>query len=270
MGEAQQYEPGRFCWVELATTDAAAARSFYAPLFDWQTKDTPFPGGGSYTMIFKGNREVGGMYSLMPDQKSQAIPPHWLSYVAVETADAAAKQAETLGAKILKAPFDVMDLGRMAVLQDPTGAVFALWQTKQPSTVGVTNQPGTVCWNELLTTNTDIAARFYMNLFGWKPTIQPMAPGQYTMFSLGAQGAQGGDRPVAGMLTMAKDWGTVPPNWLVYFCVENCDQSVSRAKSAGAGVIAPPSNIPSIGRFSVLHDPQGAVFALIQLAAGSR
>ena len=167
MQETPNYAPGTFCWVELGTTDSEAAKKFYTELFGWTPDDKPVGPGMVYTMLNLDGKNAGALYQLDPERIAQGTPPHWLSYVLVTSADESAAKAKELGATLLAGPFDVMTVGRMAVVQDPTGAVFALWQPKDHLGAGVVNVPNSFCWNELMTTDTAKDGDFYSGLFGW-------------------------------------------------------------------------------------------------------
>jgi predicted enzyme related to lactoylglutathione lyase len=258
MVEKTHHEPGSFCWVELATSDAAAAKSFYTSLFGWSVNEFPVGEGMTYSMLEKNGKQAGALYQLGPQQKG--VPPHWNSYVCVASADDAAAHAKELGARVVMEPFDVMDNGRMAVVQDPTGAVFSLWQPGASIGARVVNEPGSFCWNELYTRDPKKAADFYSGLFGWKMNARHMDFGDYVIF-------ENSEGMMAGMLKIAEEWGPVPPYWLVYFSVDDCDKAVDRAKGLGAKVTMPPMEIETAGRFALLSDPQGAGFAVIQLKA---
>lgn len=258
MAEISEYTPGTFCWVELGTSDAAGAKAFYGELFGWAFNDVPVGSDAVYTMVQIEGKDVAALYQLNQEMLSQGVPAHWLSYVSVASADETAQKAGALGGTVLKEPFDVFDAGRMAVLQESTGAVFAVWQPGTHIGARVVNEPGTLCWNELATRDTETASRFYTQLFGWQTNTQQMGPMTYTSF-------MNGDRPAGGMLPITEEWGDAPPNWMVYFAVEDCDRSADRATSLGARIIVPPTDIPEVGRFAVIQDPQGAVFSIISL-----
>ena len=259
MQQTTSFAPGTFCWVELGTSDGEAAKKFYTELFSWDFIDNPMGPGMVYTMLKQEGKDVAGLYQLMPDLKAQGIPPHWLSYVSVTSADEAAAQATEAGATLMNGPFDVYTIGRMAVVKDPTGAVFALWQAGTHQGSGIVNVPNSFCWNELGTNDTVKAAEFYTTVFGWAANVQDMGPTQYTMFV-------NGERPAAGMYALTPEMGNVPPHWTVYFAVQDCDATAAKAESLGAKTMTPPADIPGIGRFSLLLDPQGAAFAIIKLA----
>lgn len=259
MQETPQYAPGTFCWVELGTTDGESAKKFYTGLFGWDFFDAPAGPGGVYTMLKLGGKDVGALYQMPPEMTAQGIPPHWLSYVSVAGVDEAAAKAKEAGATLMKEPFDVMTVGRMAVVQDPTGAVFALWQAGTHSGAGIVNVPNSFCWNELATNDTAKAGDFYSTVFGWTKKVQQMGPMEYTSF-------MNGERPAGGMYTLPPEMANVPPNWMVYFAVEDCDATVARAEGLGAKTISPAMDIPTVGRFAILLDNQGAAFAVIKLA----
>lgn len=257
MPEIKTYEPGTFCWVELATTNGKGAKKFYTQFFGWDYFDAPAGPDMVYTMFKRREQDVAALYQM--GKEEEGTSPHWRSYVSVNDADHVTSKAKALGGKVLAEPFDVFDAGRMAVIQDPTGATFSLWQPKEHIGARLVNEPGTFCWNELATRDTRTATEFYSKLFGWKTRVQQMGLTTYTTFMVG-------DHPNAGMLQMTKEWGDVPPHWMVYFAVDDCEKSVDKAKNLGAGIMVPPTDIPEVGRFSVLQDPHEAVFSVIRLA----
>jgi uncharacterized protein len=258
MQELPEYKPGTFCWVELGTTNAAAAENFYTELFGWDYKDESMGPSGVYTMIKLNGKDIGGLYQLPSDMLAQGIPPHWLTYISVANADDATAQAVSAGGTTLKGPFDVSSAGRMSVLQDPTGAAFAIWQPKEHAGAEVQRKFGTFCWNELGTRDTQKATDFYSTLFGWRTEKFP-GPVEYTIFKNGDQG-------VAGMYEITREMGPVPPHWLIYFAVSDCDAAVEKATQAGGGIIKPAEDIPDVGRFAILRDPASAVFAVLKPA----
>jgi len=258
MAERTKHEPGTFSWVELATRDGAAAKRFYTSLFGWGVDEMPVGDGTTYTMLTKNGKRVGALYQMSAQQ--QGVPPHWNSYVTVASADDSAAQAKKLGGNVMLEPFDVLDAGRMAVVADPTGAVFSLWQPKRHIGADLVNEPGAFCWNELYTTDPNKAADFYMGLFGWTKDARHMDYGEYVIFNRGG-------RQMCGMMQIPKEWRPVPPHWLVYFSVDDCDASVAKATSLGAKAMMPPMDIENVGRFAMLTDPEGAGFAVIKLNA---
>jgi hypothetical protein len=260
MGTQLKHPAGNFCWFELGSSDQNAAKKFYTGLFGWSFNDSPLPPemGGVYTMFLKGDKEVCALYQLGPQQ--EGVPPHWMPYVMVESVDAAAKKVADLGGTVIVSPSDVMDYGRLAVFTDPTGATISIWEAKTHFGADVVGEAGTVCWNELATRDTAKAGKFYAALFGW--SLKESTTGMpYTEF--GNKGQM-----VGGMMAMdGPQWENVPPNWGTYFAVDDCDATVEKAEGLGGSAIVAPTDIPNVGRFSVIRDPQGAVFAVISLSA---
>ena len=257
MTEVSRNEPGAFCWPELATTDDAGAKKFYTSLFNWGFEDSPAGPDMVYTTLMKKGKRAGALYKLGPDQKG--VPPHWNMYVAVASADETAKKAKDLGGRVLMEPFDVMDFGRMAVVQDKQGATICIWQAKTHIGVEIMNEPDTLCWAELDTTDMGSAEKFYTALFGWgvKRGGEAADETPYTEW-------QSGGNSIGGMMAIPKEWGPVPPNWLVYFMVSDVDATVKKAGQLGGHSIVPPTDLAKVGRFSVVQDPQGAVFAVFK------
>ncbi len=253
--EVSKHTPGTFCWVELSTTDQSGAKKFYSELFGWGINDMPMGPDSFYTMLQLRGKDVAALCQLSPEQLSHGIPPHWLLYVAVESADEAAKAVIAAGGKTMMEPFDVFDAGRMTVAQDPAGATFGIWQGRNHIGARINNEVNTFCWGELATRDTAAATAFYGQAFGWKAKTGDPA---YTEFHLG-------DQPFGGMLTMTAEMEGVPPHWAPYFAVDDCDATAEKAKSLGANMCVPPQDIPNVGRFAVIADPQGAVFSIIKL-----
>ena len=257
-----EHAPGTFVWAELQTTNGASAKKFYGELFGWELNDDPIPGGGTYTMIRHNDGNVGALFEQNEEMRKMGVPPHWASYVSVKNAAESAKKAGELGGTIIKDAFDVMDVGSMAVLQDPTGATFSLWQPKLHHGVEhVGGKSHTMVWNELATRDVDRAGKFYCELFGWKTEVTENGPMKYTMFLNGEERA-------GGMLAMNEQWGDIPPHWMVYFGVDDCDGMAEKAESLGGKISVPPTDIPGVGRFSVVTDAEGATFSIIKFSFG--
>jgi predicted enzyme related to lactoylglutathione lyase len=258
MATMTQHAAGMFCWCQLGTSDPEAARKFYPGLFGWAFENTTIS-GQPMTLIQKGGKDVGALYGLMGQQRERGVPPHWESYVAVDNADQTAALVRRHGGKVLVEPMDVLDHGRMAVCEDPTGATFSLWQAGRQIGAGVVNEPGSMTWNELITDDAARAGAFYGQVFGWSEDRVPMANGTYTVFKKS-------DAQAAGMMQATPDMRLTHPYWLVYFAVEDCDAIATKAKQLGGQIRKAPADIPHIGRFAVLTDPQDAWFAIIAMA----
>jgi len=262
MADFDSHVPGTFCWPELATTDQKAGAAFYATLFGWGINEQPVGPNEVYSMFTLRGREVAAAASLRPEERQHGVPSHWNSYVSVANADDSAKRATELGGRVLAPPFDVMDVGRMAVLQDPAGATFQIWQPKRHIGARVLQEPGALTWTELSTRDTQGAQTFYTKLLGWSAKTGGDGVHAYTEFT-----PSGGNQPVAGMMNSAAygpQAANVPPNWMPYFQVSDVDASARKAQGQGARLFVPPNDIPNVGRFSVIQDPQGAVFAVFK------
>jgi|SRR5690606_26112935 len=248
-----------FCWSELGTADARAAKDFYGRVFGWTFADEDMGELGTYTKIRLGEHEIGGLYELSGPM-FEGVPPHWTYYVSTEDVDATASRAAELGAEIDMPPMDVHDAGRMAAITDPTGAKLALFQPRgHRGTTADPFAPGAFGWVELQTRDPARAKAFYTDLFGWHAKDDPS--GHYTEWHL--PGAQ----PFGGLIAMDERWGDAPPAWLGYVMVEDCDATFARVTDAGGRGLVGPHDIEHVGRFAVVADPQGAVLAFIRLAA---
>lgn len=256
MSERSSYEPGTPCWVDLGSPDLEAAAEFYAALFGWEVPAAEnVENTGGYRRATKNGADVAGMMPLM--QEGQ--PPAWTSYVSVADADATAAAVESAGGSVVAEPMDVMDLGRMAIFADPTGAVFGIWQPGTFAGAGLVNEPGTFSWNELETRDPATAKAFYGAVFGWSFEDHEMGQMTYTEWKLG-------DAPAGGMADITgRVPDAVPAHWMAYFAVDDADAAVETVKSSGGSVSFGPVDIPA-GRFAMVADPHGAAFAVIKLA----
>jgi len=248
---------GTFCWLELATQDQPAARTFYTALFGWEAVEYPIGEGRTYTMLRLGGRDAAALYQMSPPNETPDTPPNWLGYIAVENADATVKQIADAGGSVLMGPFDVEQMGRMAVAQDTTGAAFAVWQPLTHGGAAVMNEPGSLGWMQLNASDPAKAEAFYTRVFGWGVRRDPMPQGgDYLTFSVGQV-------PFAGAMALPPGLDA-PSHWLTYFAVADVDATHAQATSLGATSYVPPTDIPSLARFAVIGDPQGAVFAVVK------
>jgi len=259
--DVNSHPPGTFSWPELATTDQKAGVAYYRGLFGWDVKEEPMGPTEVYSMFQMRGRPVAAAYTMRPEEKQAGAPPHWNSYVTVNNVDEVVTKAQAIGARVFAPPFDVMDAGRMAVLQDPTGAVFQVWQAKNHVGAMILNEPGALCWTELTTSDLRAAEGFYTQLFHWTAKRSDPASGmEYTEMSNNGQ-------PGVGMMPKPPNMPAhIPSFWMPYFMVANVDASTDKAKQLGGKAMVGPQDISNVGRFSVVSDPQGAVFALFQPA----
>lgn len=250
-----QYPDGVFSWVDLTTSDIAGAHAFYHGLFGWQADEQPVGDSGTaYTNFRIGGYTVAGGGQMQPEMLAGGAPSVWVSYVNHSDIDAVAERAAAAGGVVFLPPMDVLDAGRMALIQDPTGAPFGLWQPKTHVGAQVVNQPNSFVWNELQTSDRERARAFYQEVFGWTDRLDDT--GYVTWHD--------GDRVQCGAIQIGDDWGDVSPHWLVYFLVDDVDATAACALELGGKVHHGPSAAGELGRLAVLADPQGAIFAAIK------
>ena len=253
----------RFVWHDLMAPDVESAKRFYGELFGWKFDADKASG---YVHIKAGEQHIGGMMKL--DSKMGA-PPHWLPYVSVDSVDKAVERIGKHGGRVVMPKQDIPNTGSFAVAMDPKGAAFAPFHSARPEEEPH-GRPGayTFCWDELMTSDTDGAAKFYAAVFGWGVEHMEMPGfGRYTLLKRpGVKDDKGMERNAGGIMKLPQ--GVPHPFWLSYVAVQSCDQTVEKAKRLGATVTAPPMDIPDVGRFAVTLDPQKAAIAVLQPKMG--
>jgi hypothetical protein len=252
MSERTQYPPGAFCWTDLTTTDQEAAKAFYGGLFGWEAEDMPVDDGVFYSMQRLRGKDVAAISPQPQQQRDAGVPPTWNSYVSVDSADASVERAKELGATVHAPAFDVLEAGRMGVIQDPQGAFFLVWEPRQHFGAALVNEPGALVWNELNTTDPAGVTPFYSGLFGWE--IEQAQGSAEPYLSI-----KNGDANNGGISKLAQPG--VPPHWLVYFAAEDIDEAIAKVQQLGGSKMVGPIDI-HIAKIAVVSDPQGAFFAL--------
>lgn len=254
MSERTSYAPGTPCWVDLGTPDVEAAAGFYGGLFGWSIEESEASAQtGGYRRATLRGKPVAGVMPLM--QEGQ--PPAWGAHVSVEDADATTARVREAGGSVLAEPMDVLDLGRMAVFADPSGAVFGAWQPGDFVGAEVVNEANALVWNELNTRDVASAREFYSAVFGWSYDEREFETGVYVSLKVG-------DDTVGGILDITgRVPDEVPDHWLAYFAVDDVDAVVARAAESGGEAVFGPQDLAEVGRIAVLQDPWGAVFALL-------
>ena len=245
-----KYPHGTFSWADTSSTDSAAAKQFYMDLFGWTNYDIPIDENNTYTMFQHQGQHVAALSEAMPEALEQNIPSHWSCYVAVDDVDALLPVVTANGGQIIFGPMDVFDSGRMAFLMDPTGAALGLWQANNHIGAGIVNTVGAMCWNELCTNDTEAAKTFYSALLGWE------FYGDEHYIHISNRGRNNG-----GMIQLEN----VPPCWMVYFHVADIDAGIKRVTELGGTITVPKHEIPDGGWWSVVADPAGANFYIMQL-----
>ena len=258
MSKRDSYNPGEFCWVDLAVPSTEAGAEFYNELLgvDWEQGAEEF---GGYGMFTQKGKVVAGMGPLQNEEH----PPAWSGYISVEDADATAAKVKEAGGTVFVDPFDVATAGRMAVCHDPQGAFFSIWQPGETAGAQLVNEVGTWTWNHLTTTDLDGAKKFYGDVFGWTLEKAEEAPPESPFF-MWQVADQKWEEGIGGAMAMGDDVPEgIPPNWSAYFAVENADEAVKTTSEGGGQVVMPVTEIP-IGRLAVLIDPQGASLGIIE------
>lgn len=261
MPKFEKYQQGTPSYVELMAPDPDAAAAFYSGLFGWDVAEQPLPeeaGGGVYRQGQIEGDTVCGITGQFPGMEGH--PAFWGVYLTVDDVDAAAAKVEGAGGKVEGQPFDVMDVGRMASIQDPTGARVNLWQPGTSIGTERANEPGTPIWNELVTPDVDTALAFYGEVVGIGKQQSEQMEG-YTTITNSAGDVVGGAMP--------PQMEGVPPHWNVYFNVADVDATAAKIGELGGTVVAPAFDVPGVGRMGVYADPQGGMFNLMAGPADS-
>jgi uncharacterized protein len=260
MANRETYAPGTPSWVDLATSDQAAAKSFYGALFGWSYNDLPVDDNVVYSMATLRGSNVAAIAPQQAEQAAAGVPPHWQMYITVADVDAAAALVEGAGGSVHVPPFDVMDAGRMAVITDPAGAFLMLWTAINTPGAAIVNEPGAFTWSELVAQPNDRTASFYETVTGLKLVSAPMGDGStYDGFTLDGTA----DTMLAG--TMPPQVPGMPAHWSIYFGAADVDATAASVAELGGTVFVEPFDIP-VGRMAVVADPQGAMFNLFEMA----
>ena len=254
MATFTKYAPGSFSWIDLMSPDAAASKAFYQALCGWDVHDNPTDQGGVYTQFMQDGQPVAGLGEMNEEMKASGMPAVWNSYVSVQDVADTTERAQSLGAQVVMPPMQVMDAGHMSIFADPTGAHLSLWQAGDHFGAGIANVPVSLGWNELATNDTEQAASFYRELFGW--SISEMGDGYLLIENAG--------RPNGGIMPLGPDRAGQPPSWGATLAVEDPDAKLEEATGLGGNVLMPPIDIEQ-GRFGVLADPAGAVITLMRI-----
>lgn len=249
-----EYAQGTPCWVDLGSNDLEASKAFYSQLFGWNPLVDPDPQYGGYAMCHLGEDAVAGLGPVMsPDQ-----PVVWTSYLAADSTDATVAAVRANGGTVLAEPFDIGAQGRMAIAADPTGGVFGIWQKGEFAGAQRANEPNTLTWNELRSSDPAAAIAFYEAVFGLNTETTDMGGMPYTSLKVG-------DKTVGGLMGME---GMFPPgtpsHWMVYFAVDDADATGAKTEKLGGKIVAPAMEAEGVGRWITLQDPQGAMFSAIR------
>jgi predicted enzyme related to lactoylglutathione lyase len=256
MAEAKTAVAHKPTWVDLSTSDPKAAREYYAKIFGWKIEELGEE-AGFYSLARIGDKDVAGIGG----KQSPEAPSAWAVYIGTNDAEDTAKKVAAAGGTVIAAPFDVMDQGRMAVFQDPSGAFISVWQPMKMAGARLVGAPNTLGWAELNSRGIDKSIPFYKKVFGWGEKKSEMAEGSaYTEFQVA------GDSIAGGMEMNPMVPAKVQSYWMVYFAVDDVDKAFKKATEAGGQEMLAPQDFPG-GRFAILSDPQGAAFGLLKMKA---
>ena len=254
----ERTKTGEFNWVDLSASDVEGQTRFYESLLGWTHTDMPYGQGMTYRMVMSDGHNVAGIAPLPPEQMKMGRQSGWNTYVHADDVDAIVAKAAGLGAEVIMPPADVPDTGRIAAIKDPTGAVISFWKPLRPDATIEYGPAGTLGWNELDTRDPQKAIDFYTKLLGWKIESTPTPTFQYWQVDVDGTG-EAGIMPMPEMVP-----AEVPSYWLVYFTVNDAKASTAKAAELGGKVMMEPTEVPGMLWFSVIADPQGAAFALMQ------
>lgn len=251
------YANGEPSWQDQTSPDVAKAAEFYSALFGWDIEEGDPQFGGYRNATLNGKRVAAVSPQMQPG------PAYWSAYVNVDDAEAAAERVTAAGGQVMVPPMQIGEFGSMGFFVDPTGAMIGAWQPGSHTGAEARNEPGAVCWYELVTSDTDAAARFYNQVFGWEARSHGPngGPGGYTELRLG-------DKMIGGMMSRPPNLPAEAPNfWAVYFAVDDTDAAAARVQELGGRVLVGPVDVPP-GRFAVCMDPTGASFNLLKSSRG--
>jgi len=258
MALIEKTSPGSFCWMELHAADQDAAKQFYNSLFGWDAVEFPMGPAEVYTIFTLKGKDCSAACKLQKEEQQQGVPPHWMLYIATDDVDQSTSRVKEFVGTVIAGPFDVMDKGRMSIIQDPTGAMFCLWQPNESQGIGIAGEDGAFCWADHNSKDREAAKKFYGALFGWTFSTGEVK-GEHDYLHI-----ENGKQMIGGMTPPEMLTAGVPPHWLIYYMVADCDGSTNKASGLGAKVIVGPMTIEGAGRMTILADPQSAVFAVFQ------
>ena len=257
MQEYVTHKPGTFCWLDMATTDIEEAKKFYNEIFGWDAVPSGMEDGSEYTMFNMNGKNVAAMYLLMKEQKDMGIPPHWMSYIACDQVEAILEKVKANGGNVISEIFEIPEVGRGAMIQDPEGAVVGLWQADKHIGMSYKNIPNSLSWVEHASHGNPATIAFLENVFSWTSNTQKFGDTDYTTFFAG-------EEAVAGLYVMPAEMHSLPCHWLPYFMVANIDETLNKSEKMNGKILMPKMFIAGVGHFAVIQDPQGAVFGAIQ------
>lgn len=240
------YPPGTPCWLDLTCQVQSKAADFYEGLFGWRVRDDYADGFANFAL---GEERVAGI------GPSGDRPASWNIYLCVANLEQTLADVVEFGGMALVRPVDLGSDGRGAAAQDPTGAVFSLWEPRGFTGASLTDVPNSWCWTELITLDVDTAAQFYANVFGWVVDLQSIGEFSYALARLNGIGVAGMVCPPGAV--------EIHPAWTVTFAVDDVDDAVAKAVELGGQVATPATDVPNMGRYAALGGVAGEAFSIV-------
>ncbi len=249
---------GQFVWHDLMTQDVEKSADFYGELFGWTTHELDMGDDGIYTMLLSNDTPIGGMVKFEMDN----VPPHWMPYIAVDDVESVVATFENKGGSVCMPPRDIPNVGRFSIVHDPQGGVISTIKfSTSDGGAPLSSEAGRFCWCELLAKNSSEANEFYKELFHWECEEMKLENDSYWVQKLDGC-------PQAGVMNMPPGVELEHAAWVVFVSVDDVDGAAKKAQSLGATVQVRPTDIPGVGRFASLKDPNGAVFNVFKGAPG--
>ena len=242
--------PGVIVWRELHADSLEKADAFYTALADWTGKTQQMEGMGDYVVWRQGEKMLAGAMN----KPNAEAPPHWLDYFYTEDLEATVDTIVEEGGTVIMGPSEIPGMGRFAIAADPTGAVFAPFHSNwKEAPTDERPDDFTFCWTQVNSTDMHASAAFFAKVFNWE--VNEM-PGDDEVVSLNV-----GEHSIISVMQMPED-SEAPSHFIDYLAVPDIAEYHEKATGLGAMGYVPPTDIPTMGAFSVLADTNGAIFAL--------
>lgn len=239
-------------WIDLGTSDLDRALQFYGAVFGW-TFESAGPDYGGYVNAFSQGRPVAG---LMRNDPQWNAPDGWTTYLHTADIHATLAAATAAGGTSCMPPMEVKDKGWMAMLSDPTGGVFGLWQPIGHQGFEVVGEPGAPVWHQLTTRDFGAALDFYRTVFGW----QTQLVSDTDEFRYATAAFDGED--LLGVMDGSRVLPEgAPPSWVFFLGADDVDKALEVIVANGGTVVREAEDTP-YGRLAAAADPTGAAFNL--------
>jgi predicted enzyme related to lactoylglutathione lyase len=241
----------------LLTNDIEASQAFYGSLMGWTCAATGHD-ARDYRIFSRDGKGAAGLMLLPDDAKAQGAQPSWFGYILSDNVDGSVADIDDAGGTIYRPAETIPGMGRFAVVSDPQGAAFGLWQdlSGHQGSETAAMAPGHCGWRELMADDADEAFAFYEENFGWtRAEAHDMGPmGKYQLFATGGM-------PAGGVMKRPPNIPT--PHWNYYLTVEALDAAIAKVNAGGGKIVHGPQEVPGGAWIAQGIDPQGVFFALV-------